>query len=279
MNMSKIKLHLTPTINIIKEQIQNADISNTAIVMAYYFLLSLFPLLIALGNTLPYFRIDPNVVLPYIKELMPSSIYVSLKPAIQSLLTQNSGGLLSLSAITAIWSASQSINAIQSAMNKVFNVDNRRNFLITRFTSLIVIILLLIAIIVVITILGLGRNILNLIQPIFKFQTGFIDYFQTLKWPLTFIILLAIMYSIYYIVPNIKLSFQSVFPGALFSTIGWMILSQVFGLYIKYFNSKIASYQIIGSFIVLMLWLNIASLIIIIGSIINSIFYNRNLIC
>lgn len=279
MNMSKIKLHLTPTINIIKEQIQNVDISNTAIVMAYYFLLSLFPLLIALGNTLPYFRIDPNVVLPYIKELMPSSIYVSLKPAIQSLLTQNSGGLLSLSAITAIWSASQSINAIQSAMNKVFNVDNRRNFLITRFTSLIVIILLLIAIIVVITILGLGRNILNLIQPIFKFQTGFIDYFQTLKWPLTFIILLAIMYSIYYIVPNIKLSFQSVFPGALFSTIGWMILSQVFGLYIKYFNSKIASYQIIGSFIVLMLWLNIASLIIIIGSIINSIFYNRNLIC
>lgn len=279
MNMSKIKLHLTPTINIIKEQIQNADISNTAIVMAYYFLLSLFPLLIALGNTLPYFRIDPNVVLPYIKELMPSSIYVSLKPAIQSLLTQNSGGLLSLSAITAIWSASQSINAIQSAMNKVFNVDNRRNFLITRFTSLIVIILLLIAIIVVITILGLGRNILNLIQPIFKFQTGFIDYFQTLKWPLTFIILLAIMYSIYYIVPNIKLSFQSVFPGALFSTIGWMILSQVFGLYIKYFNSKIASYQIIGSFIVLMLWLNIASLILIIGSIINSIFYNRNLIC
>lgn len=279
MNMSKIKLHLTPTINIIKEQIQNVDISNTAIVMAYYFLLSLFPLLIALGNTLPYFRIDPNVVLPYIKELMPSSIYVSLKPAIQSLLTQNSGGLLSLSAITAIWSASQSINAIQSAMNKVFNVDNRRNFLITRFTSLIVIILLLIAIIVVITILGLGRNILNLIQPIFKFQTGFIDYFQTLKWPLTFIILLAIMYSIYYIVPNIKLSFQSVFPGALFSTIGWMILSQVFGLYIKYFNSKIASYQIIGSFIVLMLWLNIASLILIIGSIINSIFYNRNLIC
>lgn len=279
MNMSKIKLHLTPTINIIKKQIQNADISNTAIVMAYYFLLSLFPLLIALGNTLPYFRIDPNVVLPYIKELMPSSIYVSLKPAIQSLLTQNSGGLLSLSAITAIWSASQSINAIQSAMNKVFNVDNRRNFLITRFTSLIVIILLLIAIIVVITILGLGRNILNLIQPIFKFQTGFIDYFQTLKWPLTFIILLAIMYSIYYIVPNIKLSFQSVFPGALFSTIGWMILSQVFGLYIKYFNSKIASYQIIGSFIVLMLWLNIASLILIIGSIINSIFYNRNLIC
>ena len=43
-----------------------AEIGNSSVVVAYYLLLSLFPLLIAVGNVLPYLRIDPNSVLPYI---------------------------------------------------------------------------------------------------------------------------------------------------------------------------------------------------------------------
>ena len=50
-----------------------------------------------------------------------------------------------------------------------------------------------------------------------------------------------------------------------------MLLSQVFGLYVKYFSSRVASYQIIGSFIILMLWLNFAATIIILGAIINAV--------
>ena len=62
-------------------------------------LLSLFPLLIAVGNVLPYLRIDPNSVLPYIAEAIPKDVYKNLEPAIRSLLTQRSGGLLSVSAL------------------------------------------------------------------------------------------------------------------------------------------------------------------------------------
>lgn len=35
-----------------------AEIGNSSVVVAYYLLLSLFPLLIAVGNVLPYLRID-----------------------------------------------------------------------------------------------------------------------------------------------------------------------------------------------------------------------------
>ena len=66
-------------------------------VVACYLLLSLFPLLIAVGNVLPYLRIDPNSVLPYIAEAIPKDVYKNLEPAIRSLLTQRSGGLLSVS--------------------------------------------------------------------------------------------------------------------------------------------------------------------------------------
>ncbi|OJG55300.1 YihY family inner membrane protein [Enterococcus haemoperoxidus] len=249
----------------------DSEIGNTSVVVAYYLLLSLFPLLIAVGNLLPYLHIDPNEVLPYIAEAIPKAIFDDLKPAIQSLLTQRSGGLLSISALAALWSASQSINALQTAMNKAFGVEQRKNFIIVRIMSLLVILLFMIAIVGVVGVLGLGKTILDLLQPIFHFSTDFIDTFQALKWPVTSLVLLVIMCLIYRVVPNAKLNFRSIIPGAVFATVGWMLLSQAFGLYIKYFSSKIASYQIIGSFIILMLWLNFAATIIILGGIINAV--------
>ncbi|MBO0423887.1 ribonuclease BN [Enterococcus plantarum] len=249
----------------------DSEIGNTSVVVAYYLLLSLFPLLIAVGNLLPYLHIDPNEVLPYIAEAIPKAIFEDLKPAIQSLLTQRSGGLLSISALAALWSASQSINALQTAMNKAFGVEQRKNFIIVRIMSLLVILLFMIAIVGVVGVLGLGKTILDLLQPIVHFSTDFIDTFQALKWPITSLVLLVIMCLIYRVVPNAKLTFRSIIPGAIFATAGWMLLSQAFGLYIKYFSSKIASYQIIGSFIILMLWLNFAATIIILGGIINAV--------
>ena len=245
-----------------------AEIGNSSVVVAYYLLLSLFPLLIAVGNVLPYLRIDPNSVLPYIAEAIPKDVYKNLEPAIRSLLTQRSGGLLSVSALAAFWSASQSINALQNAMNKAFGVEN---FILVRVVSFLVILLFMVAIVGVVVILGLGQYIIELLQPIFHYSTSVIDTFQALKWPLTTVVLLVIMCLIYAVVPNRKLSLRSILPGAIFSTVGWMLLSQIFGLYVKYFSSRIASYQIIGSFIILMLWLNFAATIIILGAIVNAV--------
>lgn len=270
-NKVKSNKNLMRFIETTQNRMVDSEIGNTSVVVAYYLLLSLFPLLIAVGNLLPYLHIDPNDVLPYIAEAIPEAIFNDLKPAIQSLLTQRSGSLLSISALAALWSASQSINALQTAMNKAFGVEQRKNFIIVRLMSLFVILLFLTAIVGVVGVLGLGKTILDLLQPIFHFSTDFIDTFQALKWPITSLVLLVIMCLIYRVVPNAKLSFRSIVPGAVFATVGWMLLSQVFGLYITYFSSKIASYQIIGSFIILMLWLNFAATIIILGGIINAV--------
>ena len=79
------------------------------------------------------------------------------------------------------------------------------------------------------------------------------------------------MFLIYLIVPNAQLKLKAVIPGTVFATVGWMLLSQVFGIYAKYFATRVGGYQIIGSFIVLMLWLNFAATIIILGGIINAV--------
>lgn len=258
-------------INTVRRRVKESQMTQSSIVIAYYLLLSLFPLLIAVGNLLPFLNIDPNTVLPYLQELIPETIYEFLEPAIGDLLTQGSGGLLSLSAILTIWTASASMNAIQIALNKAYGVSSRGNFIVVRAVSVIAMIILLFAIVGVTLVVGFGKYILEQIQPIFLFPDTIISTFQTLKWPLTLLILMALMVVIYGFIPNVRLRARSIFPGAVFATVGWLILSQAFGIYAKYFTTRISGYQIIGSFIVLMLWLNFASMIIILGGIINAV--------
>ncbi|MBF8807703.1 MAG: YihY/virulence factor BrkB family protein [Enterococcus lacertideformus] len=254
-----------------QKRIVDSEMGTTSVVVAYYLLLSLFPLIIAFGNILPFLHIDQETVLTYVRQVIPETIYQFIGPAIKNLLTQSSGSLLSVSALAALWSASQSINALQIAMNKAYGVENRKNFFIVRFFSLVVILLFMFAINGVTIVLGLGQLILEAIQPIFKFSGNVIIQFQALKWPITLVVLFIIMFLIYLIVPNAQLKLKAVIPGTIFATIGWMLLSQVFGIYAKYFATRVSGYQIIGSFIVLMLWLNFAATIIILGGIINAV--------
>lgn len=53
-----------------QNRITDSEMGTTSVVVAYYLLLSLFPLMIALGNLLPYLSIDPNTVLSYVQELI-----------------------------------------------------------------------------------------------------------------------------------------------------------------------------------------------------------------
>lgn len=235
--------------------------------------------MITVGNILPFLSIDPNSVLPYIQEIMPSTIYQFLGPAIKDLLTQSSGGLLSISAITTVWSASKSINALQKAMNKSLGVEQRAG-IVARILSVLVLILFLFAMVALSLIIGAGQVLLDAIQPIFQIPDSFVNIFQTVKWPLTFVALFVLMAIIYWMVPNAKMNLRSILPGSIFATVGWLLLSQVFGLYARYFATTVSGYQIIGSFVVLMLWLNFAAMIIILGSVLNASmeeFYNGEL--
>ena len=160
-NKIKQNKNLMRFIETTQKRIVDSEMGTTSVVVAYYLLLSLFPLIIAFGNILPYLQIDQGTVLTYIREVIPETIYEFIGPAVKNLLTQSSGSLLSVSALAALWSASQSINALQIAMNKAYGVDNRKNFIIVRFFSLIVILLFMIAISGVTIVLGFGQLILD----------------------------------------------------------------------------------------------------------------------
>ncbi|MGY3778433.1 YihY/virulence factor BrkB family protein [Isobaculum melis] len=259
--------------HLIVERVNEADISNSAVVIAYYLLLSIFPLLIVLGNLLPYLSFEVNEVMGYLATIVPENIYSALEGTLRSLLTNSSGSLLSFGAIGALWSASRSMNALQNGMNKAYGVDGRLNFIVVRIASLLFMLALILGVLVVVLVFSFGQQALSFVAQHIDISGNIITAFTSLKWPLTIVILIAVFVLLYYLVPNVKLSLRSTLPGALFATTGWIVISQGFAFYVSEFASRTISYGSVGVFIVLMLWLYLAGYVITLGAVINAVIH------
>ncbi|VKU21605.1 ribonuclease BN [Streptococcus pneumoniae] len=96
---------------------QASDSELTSVAVAYYWLISIFPLLLVVVNILPYFQIPVGEFLGFMKDVLPPSLYEGVEKIAREVLTQPSTGLLSFSVLSALWSFSKSMNFLQKAFN------------------------------------------------------------------------------------------------------------------------------------------------------------------
>ena len=65
-------------------------------------------------------------------------------------------------------------------------------------------------------------------------------------------------------------TFYFFITGSFFGTICLVGLSQGFSIYVRYFTRTLLSYEALGTFIVLLLWLNYTGWVIMLGSVVNA---------
>ncbi|PWF99908.1 YihY/virulence factor BrkB family protein [Levilactobacillus bambusae] len=247
-----------------------AQVSDSAVVLAYYLLLSIFPALLFIGNLLPLLNINANHVLDYIEPMVPSTIFQTLEPIVRSFLTRGSGGAFSIGLIVTLWSASRAVAAFQRTVNRAYGVAPNQNAIWNRVISFIWMSALIIIMIIAVLFFSFGQLIMEKITPLFHLSAQPVEFISSVKWPLTFTMLFLLLLVLYYFVPSAKVRWKFVWAGALIATTGWLLLSQLFTLYVKYFAQNIDSYKTIGTFIVIMLWLDFSGVILMFGGVINA---------
>ena len=117
---------------------KEADSELTSVAVAYYWLISVFPLLLIVVNILPYFHIPIADFLTAIKDMLPETLYDVVAKVMREVLTQPSTGLLSFSVLSALWTFSKSMNFLQIAFNKAYGVAKSRGLISHRVMSLFV---------------------------------------------------------------------------------------------------------------------------------------------
>ena len=257
-------------IALLMEHFQMAQLSNSAAVLAYYTLLSIFPAVLVIGNLLPMVGLNAKTVLSYLQTALPVAVYSFLQPLIYDFLQRGSGGLLTTGALIALWSTSQGIAAFQRSVNQAYGVARNQNPISNRVISFIWMIVVVAIIFVIVLLYGLGEQVLKSIQPIFGFRREYIYIFNSWRWPVTFGVLFIALSLLYYFVPNAKVRLRYAVVGAFLAALLWMALSRIFSFYTIIFRHSVISYRTIGAFIAMMVWLDFSGYVIMLGAVLNA---------
>ena len=252
---------------------QVSDSELTSVAVAYYWLISIFPLLMIAVNILPYFQIPISNFLLTLKELLPDTIYDVVAKIAREVLTQPSAGLLSFAVISALWTFSKSMNFLQKAFNKAYGIAKNRGIISHQLMSLLVSLGLQILFALALFLSMFGHMLLDLLKNYWKSESSLFAYLQDFTGPLIYAFLFAILIMLYYFLPNVKVGpIRYVLPGSLFVLLTLISLLTIFSAYFNNYVNYLVDVRFFSSIIVvvMMFWFIIIAKLLIVGAVINA---------
>lgn len=266
-------------------EVQRDDLFTRANSVAFSFFLSLFPSILTLFTLTP-FALDllviwfpslanfNNVLYDEIKQVMPGQAGDILFGFVQEITNSPRLGLLSFGFLLAVYFSSNGMVAMMQAFEKSYvKTFRRRNFLKKRLIAAGLTLLIGLFIIASTVFVILGDSILNWLTDLIKWGSGTAFLVSSLRWIIMLLLYYVVIGTVYrYGAATIK-RFSYLSPGVTLATVLSLATSVAFSFYVDGFNrydtySKF--YGSIATIIIVMLWLQLNSLILIIGFELNA---------
>lgn len=247
------------------------DITALAGQLAYDLLLSFFPFLLLLISILSYSNLESKDVLVYLHQIMPKSAFELIYNTVIEVLNSRNVNLLSISIIGIMWSGSSGFRAIIKGLNKAYDEEETRPFWKILSISILFMLGLVVAIIMGVALVVFGQMIGGVIATRLNLSSKFILNWDIIRYLVSLGGMAVTFAALYHYTPCRRLTWIEVIPGAIVSTLGWLISSLGFAYYVNNFNNYSSLYGGIGAVIVLMLWLYIISVIILLGGEVNAL--------
>ncbi len=266
----------------IVNEFKRQDLTLRANSMAFSFFLSLFPSIIALFTLIAYFPIFENfdeVLYTQIRQIMPNKAGEDLFQRIESIATNQRGGLLSISFILAIFFSSNGMNAMMRGFEKSYlRTFKKRPTLQRRLIAIQLTFILGGLLIASVGLIVLGGYLLNLLFEYIKADLLTTIAFYLLRWIAVMLLLYSGISAIYRYGVATRKKIKWFSPGATLAAVLSLIASLLFTFYVDNFGRFNDLYGPIGAIIVLMLWLQLNSMSLLVGFELNaSIAVNRDL--
>ena len=254
-------------------KVKRDDIFALASQLAYYLVLSFFPFLIFLMTLIGFIRPDPLMVLEGTSSILPISVYQLTESTIKEVITSQNTGLLGISILLTIWTASSGFRAVIKGINKAYHIKDKRSYIKRSIISFISTIILALTIISTLVLLVFGNIIGEYLNSVLPFHNVIIVLWDILRYVVIVIVLVLVFAAIYRYTPSKKLKWKEVLPGAIVSTFGWLILSMGFSFYINNFSNYSRLYGSLAAVFILMIWLFLTSMVFMFGVELNSVLF------
>ena len=247
-------------------------ISVYAAQVSFFVIISAIPVIMLLIPLIQFLvPFSQNTITSTILAVLPSSPEMQnfVTSILNDVYTNSAGTIVSVSALTTLWSASKGIYSLQQGLNNIAAAKETRNIVVQRLLSIVYTLGFIFVLIFTLGVLLFGNRLQLLLESHFPDLAYFSEIIILFRTGLSIALFMLFFVLIYTILPNQKLSFWKQIPGAAFTTAGWMIFSYVYSLYIDYIANFSYIYGSLTAIILLMLWLYICMNIVFIGAELN----------
>ena len=235
----------------------------------YFIVLSVFPMLLLFVSFLRYTGISVDNLTQLLHGVIPEALIPSAKRLILNTYQSTSRTVVSISAVTALWSASRGIYGLLTGLNAIYDVSEDRGYFYTRTVSVLYTFAFLLVLLLTLVLNVFGTTLLQMLPanaaPVWDFFADVIN----LRVLLLLLVQTAVFTAMYMVLPNRRNKLSDSLPGAVLTSVGWLVFSHLYSLYVENFASYANIYGSVYAVALSMLWLYFCISIVFYGGALN----------
>ena len=254
---------------------RSAEVDISTIAVAYYLILTVFPLIVIAANVFPYLNIDTTDLLNFMSEHLPKQFYAPAANVVKDVFSTPSGQLLGVASLTGFWTMIKSLSSLQKAINKVYGASEHRDVFISHIIGGLLSLVILFLLTFALRLSTIVQSVLRVINQTYPIGSDLTQLILNSIQPLSVAVVFLGVLVLYFILPNVKIrKIRYIMPGTIFTTLVIGYLSNLFGTYVIRTLSRLVDIKLFGSIMifVFMLWFIFLARILILGAIFNATY-------
>lgn len=251
------KMITNPTIGVLPGQI------------AFFLVLSLFPILMLVGVVASWFAVSMDTLVSAVETTFPVEVVNLIVPLLEG---QGFDSRIGIFMVIGFFIASNGAHSITIASNLLYGFE-RADIVRRRVKALFLIIVMVFLFVFTLVILAFGNVILEQLLNVVAPDSIWNVLYNTLviaRWPIALFIIFFNVKLIYVVAPDKRIKSSSTTKGALFTTIGWILATAAYSFWFLNFANYDFFYGSLSSIVMLMVWIYALAYILVIGITINA---------
>lgn len=237
--------------------------------LAFFFVLSIIPLIALVGGIASLFSISIESIKELLENSVPGNVSSLLIPIISG---EGLNFNMVVFFVSAFVLASNGTHSMIVASNQLYKIKDS-SYLERRIKAILMTFILVSLLMFVLLVPAFGDLLFPLIRAIFKEENIvniIYQIYQALKYPLSLFLIYFNIKLLYTIAPDQKIPSSTTNYGALFTTIVWIIVTEIYSIYVEVFAKYDLFYGSLSNIIILLLWVYLLAYIFVFGMALNS---------
>ncbi len=243
-------------------------ISTYAASASFFIMTAILPLLMLILSIIGFTPLSTEDFINTLLLIVPWSLRPLVTYLAESLMTA-SATALSVSLVTTLWTASKSMLGLLDGLNAIADVNDTRNFIFKRIICMGYILVLILGLVVNLGLRVFGHHILELLEQTAPGLAQIFSSLMQLRGVTLFAVLALVFLLIYTFFPNKKMKVLRQIPGAMFTSLAWLLFSSLFSIYVNQAATS-SLYGSLTTVILAMLWLYFCMYLVFIGAVLNN---------